>query len=726
MSRSPEDRTTAGASRRRALTRLLGLLVTGLLLGGLLSGTALPAVADPLDQICKQVPAPVRPDFQTAGLVMDKPDLAAVPDAAPDPFQDPQVPISDVYGWAWRYTNYDLGCGSDFIRDPHAVAATNIANVEMAWLATMTSAVNSVENMSRTASFDFLKPVVARIADTLDQRVLTVWLPLALLLVSVIVGFGAVRAPYSESFRRLLVVVVCVGLAVVALIFPVKAADLMDDGATAVSQAAQAGFSPRASDLIARESLYKTWLVGYFGSADSPTAVEYGPRLMSALTYTWSDVKRMNADPSAQKAIDKAKATEFKTIATEVEKKDPAAYQSFTGKTDTRTAGTMLGAVWVLIMGFFVVLASLITVVARLIMIALVVAAMVVSVVGVVRYTALQRMWDLFTAAIVNTVKFTIAAGAMTLILGAVQHAPIGMGWRLLLALVVTVIAIMITKPVASFKSMAGMDPSRHYLGPLLRRIGGTALGVVAGQKISDRQDQPAHGVPLAPGQAIPGATYAVQPVEPSMPPLPAPMVLPLRTAIPVRAAAAYPAARLPGAAAEQPAISAGAVVESPLTVPAELPNSPNALPAETVRPQDAPRLRPLTVVPRVAGLVTARMVVVEAAGPPAARTRASEAELADHVAGPPRHVVLDPAPVTVSGALPGPPRVNGAKKSAAVAAAEVPVTYPTGIVVQHEPNLYRPGGSLRIEEYLWFPEPQLAANGEETSAPLYHAKAAA
>jgi len=83
---------------------------------------------------------------------------------------------------------------------------------------------------------------------------------------------------------------------------------------------------PRASDLITRESLYKTWLVGNFGSADSPTAVEYGPRLMSALTYTWSDVEAIKDDPDRQEDIDKAKAAEFKKIAEEVEKKDPAAY----------------------------------------------------------------------------------------------------------------------------------------------------------------------------------------------------------------------------------------------------------------------------------------------------------------------------------------------------------------------------------------------------------------
>ena len=107
---------------------------------------------------------------------------------------DPTVPISSVYGWAWRYTNYDLGCGSDFIRDPSAVASTNLANIAMAGLATMNSAVESVENMSAAATFDFFKPVVASVADTLDERMLTVWLPLALLVVSI--WPNATRASY--------------------------------------------------------------------------------------------------------------------------------------------------------------------------------------------------------------------------------------------------------------------------------------------------------------------------------------------------------------------------------------------------------------------------------------------------------------------------------------------------------------------------------------------------
>jgi len=719
------------ASEQKGRGRLVRIL---LVLIGTLLLPVVPAAADPLDAICEEVPAPVRPDFQTAGLVMDKPDLATVPDQAPNPFTDPGVPISSVYGWAWRYTNYDLGCGSDFIRDPSAVASTNLANIAMAGLATMTSSVESVENMSRSASFDFFKPVVASVADTLNERILTVWLPLALLVVSIVLAFSAVRATYSETFRRLMVVVACVALAVVALVFPVRATDLMDEGAKAVSEAAQAGFNPRASDLITRESLYKTWLVGNFGSADSPTAVEYGPRLMSALTYTWSDVKAINADPDVQESIDKAKAAEFKKIAEEVEEKDPAAYASLTGKTDTRTAGTILGAVWVAIMGFFVALASLITILARLIMIALVLAAMVGTVVGVVKFAVLQRMWDLFTAAIINTVKFTIAAGVMTLILGAIQTAPVGMGWRLLFAIVATVIAIMITKPIQSFKSMAGLDPTRNSFSALLRRAGGTALGVVAGNRLSQRDDagRPGSYPGMAPGDS--GVTYTVQPVEPSMPALPSPRAVPTTTNASAGAIGWAGAERLAGVG-PRPALEG--VRRS---TPDPVGSSPNALPPQTEvvdRPEDPRPLRPVTVVPITAGVDVRRPVVAEqVALPSVAEPRAVDPTPA-----------ADPGPVRVGGSTDSGPaertprltvagaatrsapieniaQVNPTDPAPAVRSAEPPAVYPTGIVVQNEPGLYRTGGQLQVDEYLRFPEPQVDANGEETWTPLYRARA--
>ena len=58
------------------------------------------------------------------------------------------------------------------------------------------------------------------------------------------------------------------------------------------------------------------------------------------------------------------------------------------------------------------------------------------------------------------------------------------------------------------------------------------------------------------------------------------------------------------------------------------------------------------------------------------------------------------------------------------VRTVEPAAVYPTGIVVQNEPGVYRSGGQLKVEEYVRFPEPQVDANGDETWTPLYHAKA--
>jgi hypothetical protein len=269
----------------------------------------------------------------------------------------------------------------------------------------------------------------------------------------------------------------------------------------------------------------------------------------------------------------------------------------------------------------------------------------------------------------------------------------------------------MITKPVASFKSMAGLDPTRHYVGSLLRRAGGTALGLVAGNKLSDRHADSGRDTPpnaTAPGEVTPSTTYAVQPVEPSMPSLAPP------TTVQALPAGTNTAPRLAGrVGADQSAIR-GRTVTDPAhpALPARVRISPNALPIETggeVPPNDAPRRRPVTVVPIVAGAVAARRpVVTEYTAFPPAGWRSEHA-----MTGPDDRPAIQPA------------RRSPVDPRAAARAAETSVTYPTGIVVQNEPNLYRPSSPLRIEEYLWFPEPQLDANGEETWTPLYHARTA-
>jgi hypothetical protein len=309
------------------------------------------------------------------------------------------------------------------------------------------------------------------------------------------------------------------------------------------------------------------------------------------------------------------------------------------------------------------------------------------------------------------------------------------MGWRLLFAIVATVIAVMITKPVASFKSMAGLDPSRHYLGELLRRAGGTALGVVAGHRLVDRSVDAARDVPLdSTGvSGAEGTTYRVQPVEPSMPPLPPP-----RT-VHVLAGGYSSAPRQGWSVAEEPAALESRPVRGPerRALPAPIlrqggeplePSrgyrvSPDAVPpAEVAEPlrYDQPRpVQPVGAVPVVTGAVVRRPLPAQHAEYPAEDLRARP-NPADREATTQRSTA--PAGEVVAATH---PRINPVEHEPAARAAGTTVAYPTGIVVQQEQGIYRPDRPLRVEEYLRFPEPQLDANGDESWTPLYHAKAA-
>jgi hypothetical protein len=647
-----------------------------------------------------------------SGLVMDKPNLKDVPNAAPDPFKDPTVPISDVYGWAWRFTNYDLGCGNDFIRDPSAVATTASANFVMAWMATLNSWVASIESMARTGTFDWLQSVVVSIADTLKDRVLTVWLPLAAVLLSIVVVFTSRTAGYADTMRRLGMLAGAIVLAVVTLVLPKQAMGLANQAVDTAAGVAQAGFTSNAADLITREAVYKPWLVGNFGSADSPLAQEYGPRLMSATTYTWSDVKRMESDPGAKAKIDEAKATEFKTIADEVQKKDPTAYQSLTGKTDTRTAPATLGVVWVILMGLFVAIAAFIIVMAKLIMLGLIVYGMVASVVGVLKFSALQRFWDLFTAAVLNVVKFTIAAGLMTLVLSALSTAPVGVGWRMMLAIIATVIALMFTHPVKSFKAMAGMDTTRSMIASMMKRTIGTAVGTVVGHKVWESQKRPDQKSEEEKADGTSSEETAAprpQPVEPSRPPLPAPRPL---YALPVGtqgesadnhrtgAWAGYASDGRPRTVEAQ----AGPTQRAEMLVAADQPS--RALPAGT------------TATPVHAGTAAAVAAVAASAG---SRTASAEHETTPDdgpTTGP--FIVYPDASVQPPGRLSGSPT-----RSTATSTASASVVYPTGIIIQPDPGLYRASGQTASDgpQYHLLSEPQVDENGQETWDPVYHAE---
>ena len=471
-------------SANRHLVRLLLIVVLSMAAG---LASVQPASAD----ICQDAPKPVAPKSGLPGMLTTVP--AHVPDTAPDPFEDPKVPIGDVYGYNWGWSNYDLGCGSDFLRDPVAVTNTKSANVVMSMVGGLLAGLGSLEQMAKTSSLDWLTTVTRGVAEKLKGPLLAVWLPVALLAVGLIIGFHARRASYAATLRTAVIIVGAIGMASFALVYPSTASRAVDRAVVTVAETAGQQFYASASDAVARESAYRTWLTGNFGDPDSAVARDLGPRLVSATRYTWSDMKRIQTHPGAKKAIDDAKAVEFKKIAKELEQRDPSAYEMFSGRGE-RSAPALLGVVVALCMGLFVGLAMLMVLIARVMMQGVALAAPLAAVLGVLptHTSVLARLWDLFTAALVAVAKFVIAGGVMALVLGAVQaNGQLGAGAKLFWVVVASVVAIVLTRPVRSFKTIVpGLNPDRRYLRTALSGVA-SYLGARVGA-----QDGSAGGVP--------------------------------------------------------------------------------------------------------------------------------------------------------------------------------------------------------------------------------------
>ena len=315
-----------------------------------------------------------------------------------------------------------------------------------------------------------------------------------------------------------------------------------------------------------------------------------------------------------------------------------------------------------------------------------------------------------------NVVKFTVAAGLMTLVLSALSTAPVGVGWRMLLAIIATVIAFMFTRPVRSFKAMAGMDPNKSAVASMMKRAVGTAVGTVVGNKVWDSQKLPDEDAQARSATADTAAdetaahhrSRSSRHVRRCLRPAAARPARRPRGSRPSRPHRADRLGRLHGGRwPARPADQELVAAPQPTELPAAPDRPPRALPAGTTAAPGPRRQR------RWRGRGTRRR-----------RARPSR-----H-----RHeTAVRPTPAAARVSIPTllsnrPEPAVPDRRAPAPGTATAAVVYPTGIIRPARPGLYRSSGSTVTGEggdYLRFTEPQVDENGQETWEPIYHAEKA-
>ena len=318
-----------------------------------------------------------------------------------DPFTTPGVSIASVYGTNYRWWWYDNGCGAGSDIMPSLV--TNIANVIGLQFPGL---LLSIGQGLFTAVIDpsgwigFLDKPIEQATASVAAGVWFPFLSLALLLVAVVTLLRAARGQLSGTITATVWALTILVLVTWTVGYPTESVKMLDSGIqTAVVTTAQ-GFSPQAGqqassntdpqqegsaraaavaamdaqwDTINRSTVYRSWLQGVFGQADSPTAAKFGPTVFRATHFSWSEYDTYQRDPTgAGKQLVDRKAAEFRRVAEQLSTADPVAYQFFTGNMTGDRLGTAVLCLFItVIVTMFFIAAGLLTVlgyaVARLI-----------------------------------------------------------------------------------------------------------------------------------------------------------------------------------------------------------------------------------------------------------------------------------------------------------------------------------------------------------------------
>ncbi|WP_258724404.1 hypothetical protein [Cellulomonas sp. NS3] len=361
--------------------RQIGALVLALVI--LLGGPAMAAAAAPSPvaagpsvsaiKACAPAPAPNRPSAGLPGKL-----TPPHPETSPgDPFSDPDIAISDVYGYSYRWVNYDNGCVPGASWGPGFV--TGIGNLLLAGASATNALVHST--LGFVVEPTWLEPLdqtITQATEAVRTGVWAPWITVALVLVAATVLAAAARAEVSNA-------VTSAGWALLVLVattyvmsYPLSSARAVDgliqQTVTASAEATSsenvddaADALTRQMDTINRNSLYSAWLEGTLGSSDSTVAREHGPDLFRASHLTWWEAETLDADPTAGQALIEGKKTLWSETAAKVESSDPLAYRQLTGNqgrwdaTATITIMTAITMPFLLVAGVFVVIAYSVT-----------------------------------------------------------------------------------------------------------------------------------------------------------------------------------------------------------------------------------------------------------------------------------------------------------------------------------------------------------------------------
>lgn len=530
---------------RRIIKRARGVLVALVLAVGLtavapaLSATAAPAAGPLAMKACAPAPEPAKPTSGLPGKIYGQPDTAS----NGDPFaQGSSTTIADVYGYGYRWQDYDNGClpgGSQV-----AGVMTGIGN----FLLAMSASVNAFTHgtLGLVVNPTWLEPLdqtLTQATQAVKEGMWTPWLVPVMIAVAVMLLIAAARSNLSKvvtSFGWALIVLVATTY---LMSYPVSSAQAVDGligasitGGANAMPGAESSSTPQQAlnaqfNTVNEHTLYSAWLEGTLGSSTNELARNYGPDLFKASHLSWSEAATVENDPAAGKAIIEQKKNLWVETAAKVEQADPAAYQQLTGNQGRWDSAFSLGLQTAITMPFLLV-AGVFVVIAYLAIRVFVPVAPAIGVFGMLNFAqgwVIGVMGQVARMLIMGPL-FWLGALVNLFIVSAVLARPeVPFVIRLIICLVIPILLFKLLRPKSSVPGLGRLGGllrvgAQHLL---MRRAvaGGVAEGVAEAAEDADptttapkQSPTPAPG-PVATPTARPEYTLPSSPSRHELPP---------------------------------------------------------------------------------------------------------------------------------------------------------------------------------------------------------------
>jgi hypothetical protein len=431
---------------------------------------------------CLAAPTPSAPDSGMAGWFASRPDAYTNPGTKG---------LYTRYGYAgYSYTTYDIGCVPTVMHPDYKFENT-VANGEFMIGTSVIGAANALRERAwdPKTMWGWADPLVDKATKAVYQKVFTVFGAITLAVVGLYLLWRSRQSDLSNAMTTagwaVLVMVVITALAH----WPIWSANVADRtliGSLGVIHDAvgppqqstppdQCVFAPadcqdnrppaiRASDTAVDGMLYRNWLRGELGSADSDTARKYGPVLYDAKSFTWGEIQDIRHNPKQRDAIIATKQQHWMKVAEQIKSEDPEAYEYLQGtKGMERIGAGFIAILSALFYAMFDITASILVLLGFLIFRWAVVAAPILGTVGLLRpaSTGLRRLANAVIAAVFNIVIFGTGAAiylfAVDLIMGTASLP----GWlQVVLIWLTGVVGWLLLRPYRRITQLGGKDPA--------------------------------------------------------------------------------------------------------------------------------------------------------------------------------------------------------------------------------------------------------------------------